>query len=127
VGITLVAGNPYFIAASTSSAANVTNAIVLNLNTGKIQTGSTTSSTPNAGNGGVQILPNTAGQSFSMAACMVSGAFLRAPALRQWAANPWSFWYPHKFDLTMMLNAPSGGGGSGRVVLALPRRVFVRR
>lgn len=91
---------PYFVAASVSAANNV-NFIAVNLFTGAVQTQATTigagaASTPN----GTYTLGMQPGGNIDYAgltaACMVNTSFMPMAALRQWAADPWSFWYPRR-------------------------------
>jgi hypothetical protein len=102
-GIPLLQGVPYFIACSMNSPQQIANFVVTNLATGQIQmainvasggnfagTGIDGAANLTIGNANAQNRPNTG----SIAAVMYSGAFLGPSALRQWAQDPWSFWYP---------------------------------
>jgi len=94
LSLTLTAGVPFFIAISASSAQNLINGVITNLLNGKISKATTTASTPVAGSGNPQINSNLAGSSITIAAAMISGAFLSMSQMLQWAADPWAFWYP---------------------------------
>lgn len=47
----------------------------------------------------------------NIAATMRSNVYLPLPQMLAWAQDPWSFWYPQKFDLLMALG-PSSGSSS---------------
>lgn len=95
---------PFFVAASqslsaTSGATQTGNLILTRLDTGQTYTGTgsngsyTTGSrngTYNIGSRGASNIPATA----NIAAVMASDNFLSLAALRQWASDPWAFWYP---------------------------------
>lgn len=95
--VTLVAGVPYFIAASAISG-GAFNILVMNLLTGAITLTSSTSAdtfasigtTIFAGNNNNGAQPMNGG----IAAGMYSPAYLSPQQLLQWAADPWRFWYP---------------------------------
>lgn len=88
---------PYFIAVSCSGSNFYY--VVRNLNTGAVQTATITGSGPfvrpdsfiYVGEDGV----NNASQSY-VAAAAYSNSALSLPQLLQWAADPWSFWYPRR-------------------------------
>lgn len=92
-----VVGRNYFVAVSTSTAAR-THFVVTTLNTGSILTLSTsTIATPSASNGSYEVgnrgsaaLPSNS----RVAAAMFSAQYSSPSTLRQWASDPWSFWYP---------------------------------
>jgi hypothetical protein len=94
-GLPVVAGVPYFAIWSTGPTA--TNVLLLRLNTGSIVTavgagltlGSQQGTTTNIGSDqyGDDCL-------CSIAAVACVPAFLGLAQMRQWAADPWSFWYP---------------------------------
>ena len=98
---TFVANRSYFVAIS-FNAANV-NFVTTDLVTGKIETGtaafSGTLTAPNGtySIGGAAGLSARATNGF-LGPIMFSTAFLSLPALRQWAADPWSFWFPNPGD-----------------------------
>jgi hypothetical protein len=111
----VVAGVPVFVAMSASSAGTTAtfNTILVNLNTGSIQTSTQTNSpittpTPNAVNMGSNSVAN---RSFggNVAAIMVSNSFLSLNQLIAWANDPWSFWYPPTVEriITSSLIAPA--------------------
>lgn len=95
---------PLFVATSqnlsaASAATQTANIVVCRLDTGQMyantasQTGSGVGSrdgTYNIGSRGAASVPSTA----NIAAAMASDAFLPLALLTQWAADPWSFWYP---------------------------------
>lgn len=96
-GLTLTAGVPYFVAVSSISGSQV--AVLINLNTGKVVTGTGASAfTAGAQNGAVAVggwSHNAQTFSGNLAAVMWSAVFLPLPQLLQWAYDPWSFWYPN--------------------------------
>lgn len=95
-GITLSVNVPYFIAASRTPSDAVF--VVVNLLTGKVQTASVGggASTPLAAGASSYAIGMYAAQVWNgqIAAVMHSGKFTPLATLLQWAADPWSFWYP---------------------------------
>jgi len=98
--IPLVANTPYFYATSYSSSAGKANFLVLNLRTGQVTTSVISQSgTPGNGNGNI-VIGNDANNigggnpGLATAAAMFSNNYLSISALRIWATDPWSFWYP---------------------------------
>lgn len=97
--IFLTAGTPYFIAASVKGASNI-NFIALNLLTGSVQTQAV--ATANVINAGTSLTignfnaTQSRGWTQPIAAVMASSVYLSMSQLLQWAADPWSFWYPDK-------------------------------
>lgn len=95
----LVVKTPYFAAMSVNGTAGI-DYILTDLKTGKIVTATTTSGTP----------VNPSATSFigskgvngaikgGLAAVMWSSRYTEPSVLRQWAADPWSFWYPDPGD-----------------------------
>jgi hypothetical protein len=104
-GMTVAAGIPYFAAVSATSAG--IKGVLTNLQTGQITTGTHAAQTPGSTNGTITLGENNS-TNFTMAAAMTSGAALSAAQLLEWAQDPWSFWYPPTFDLSMMLRAVVG-------------------
>ena len=94
-GILLSAGVPYFVIASQNTGA--IDFLAMRLDNGVIATASTASGTPAAPNGTYQIGNGPAtttpiiGQ---IAAVMFSSEYMSPQMQRQWASDPWSFWYP---------------------------------
>lgn len=122
-GFNLLAGQPYFIALSGNNGGNpsstswVFNIIVKHLVTGQVWTvarGTTTVGYSGGAGGGFcyggdDAHFNDAGTNAHLAAGMFgNGAALTLQQLLQWAEDPWSFWYPQKFDLLQALKAASG-------------------
>jgi hypothetical protein len=94
---TIVVNTPYFAIWSISPS-NI-NYLTLNLNNGKVTTQSVANSVvPTAPNGTYQIGSNSGDADFStvnIAAAMFSPNYLSIAQMRQWAQDPWAFWYPH--------------------------------
>ena len=95
-GLTLTVGVPYFLAASANASA--VNFAVMRLDNGKFVEATTASGTNLASTGTYRIatVPGAGGSSglASVAAAMKNSKFMPAAALKQWAYDPWSFWYP---------------------------------
>jgi hypothetical protein len=95
--ITLTAGTPYFVCLSFS--ATSVNILALNLNNGKILTSTdATGLTATASNGTFVVGNNnqvSGGYDGKIAAVMWSPSFTTLSQMRQWALDPWAFWYPH--------------------------------
>jgi hypothetical protein len=95
-GITLAASTPYFLAASLPTGAAWRWALV-NLVTGQMTSGTATNAAVTQPTTGFIIgnlfAGNVSGTDY-FAAAMYSTAVLSAAQLAQWAADPWSFWYP---------------------------------
>lgn len=97
-GLVLTSSVPYFVAASFN--ANVTNFVALRLDTGQLFTASVSSSVSITANNGIYSMGNwydTGGGDFPagyLGPVMWSPSFMSLRAMRQWAADPWSFWYP---------------------------------
>jgi hypothetical protein len=112
-GTSLVIGVPYFCGFSYSPnvASNAT-FVLMRLDTGAILTSSPAygalSSQASSGtySVGTRVSGNLVSDS-TIAAIMYSSALMSKAQLLQWAQDPWSFWYPQKFDLNMMLGASS--------------------
>lgn len=93
-GIGLTANTPYLIISSANASAS--NFFVLNLATGKITTASAAGAAPAAPNGTYQVGNNVFNQPQlgRIAAVMFSANFMTLTEMRQWALDPWAFWYP---------------------------------
>lgn len=106
---------PYFYIVSVrGGAGGSVNFLLLNLNTGQIQTQTAANTASAAASGGTYFI-GSSGSAFentsgAIAASMYSQKFMSAAAMRLWAQDPWAFWYPRKIDFAQMLKAPSGGG-----------------
>lgn len=110
--ITLTAGRPYFIAFSKNGSVGC-DYILRDLASGSVkvdtQAAIATAGTPTTntfvigGRGGT-----TAGAQSSIAAVMFSGAATPLNVLRQWSADPWSFWYPDSGDEWIAAQAAAG-------------------
>jgi hypothetical protein len=107
------ANTPYFFAVSYDG--NNVNFLMLNISTGKLltQVVSAGAHSPNAfvGNPMFAIgnyVSNGTANSFSsewggtIGAVALMARAMPMQELMQWAADPWAFWYPRKFDLGMM-------------------------
>lgn len=101
-------GVPYFMAVSLANS-SIVNFLVLNLNTGQVQTAATTTASNVSFAGAFEIGGNGSGQGFggALAAAMLSPTFLNMAQLKAWAQDPWSFWYPQTIDMGTMLKAPT--------------------
>jgi hypothetical protein len=95
--ITIAVNTPYFVIWSISPA--TVNFLTLNLTNGKITTQTLANSiVPTAPNGTYQIGANSGDADFptvNIAAAMFSPIYLSIAQMRQWAQDPWAFWYPH--------------------------------
>lgn len=95
--VTPVAGTPYFFAMSESSGVPVAY-VITNLAEGSITSGTTgTGATPGASTGTYRWSGFATGASSfpgRIAAAMYSSSATPLSSLQQWAADPWSFWYP---------------------------------
>lgn len=113
-GITLEVGVPYFLALSYSPGLNVSDFYVKNLRTGKLLTASAAAGSAVSGSvsGNIWVGSNErdsgpAGRT-AFAAAMFSRAYTPPSAMIQWAADPWSFWYPNPGDNWIAAQAASG-------------------
>lgn len=96
----LTQGVPYFLGGSIDNSGNYTT-IAVRMDTGQVVFTSSgvaahgIAATATTGHFYVGSFEN-AGSGFlgSIAAAMYSGCFLSLPQWQQWAADPWSFWYP---------------------------------
>lgn len=108
------ANTPYFFIISCPAARPV-NFLLLNLRTSQIQTATVANSASAAAPSGTYWIggSNTfEGTGGAIAAMMYSTKALSLPQMRQWAQDPWGFWYPNSLDLTQMLSAAAPAGGS---------------
>jgi hypothetical protein len=107
-----VVGRQYFVAASRINGLGFSY-VYTDLTTGQIfATVDSSASTSNPSTSGNFVIGNMTGGTNpggKIAAVMYSSSPMSLAALTQWAADPWSFWYPRKLDLSMMLKAPAGG------------------
>jgi hypothetical protein len=91
---------PYFFAASMSVAANTSNWVAVNLLNGNLQTGSTTCAGMGATSNGTLIVGNGSQALVNGGFCAgmytANGPLLSIAQLRDWAADPWSYWFPKK-------------------------------
>lgn len=94
----LVPGVDYFYVASWSQSLQKVNYLLANLNNGTVKSGtisltatSASGTSVNVGNHGSVGRPLGGN---GVAATYLCGQFLSPPQLRQWAQDPWGFWYP---------------------------------
>jgi hypothetical protein len=114
----LTAGHKYFMAVSVAGAVPSANCVIRDLSSGTIFTSSTGlagTTTGTDSNTAVQY-----GNRDSLARGFDNGAIaagmltysqpsqLSIPQLLQWSQDPWSFWYPQKFDLAAAIGPPGG-------------------
>jgi len=102
--ISLVANVPYFVIGSISAA--TANFLVMNLNTGAIRTVSVAGLAVSAPSGAyiVGSNPISVGASNKIAAVMYSvGHLLSIAEMREWAQDPWTYWFPRKSDQIMSI------------------------
>ena len=97
-GLTVALNVPYFAAASGD--ASTINFVLVNLLSGQTLTASISAGgTPQASDGTYIVGGNLSqAPNLSIAAVMHSTKRTGLPELRQWAADPWSFWYPNPGD-----------------------------
>jgi hypothetical protein len=94
----LAANTSYFIALSGVSATGF-NVAYTNLSTGQMFSQFVSSVSPTSLNGTLTVGNIGALDRFfngSVAAAMYSNSFMSLAQLNQWAADPWSFWYPDR-------------------------------
>jgi hypothetical protein len=108
-GISISAGVPYLFIVSIN--ASVANYLVRNLHTGKVVTASSASASPAAPNGTYLIGTNSFSEcaNAKIAAVMISARYMSLWQMRQWAADPWLFWYPRTKDYPIAVAAVGGG------------------
>ena len=116
-GITLSVNIPYFVAMS--GLGSLHDFVVMNLQTGKLQTGTNaTAFTGGSINTGVFIGGDAGGDTLAnyLAAAMMS--FTRTPMteLIEWAKDPWSFWYPRINVPIVAAAAAAAAGGAFSVI-----------
>lgn len=91
--------SPWFLA--TSAGLSTSCYVVKNLANGKTRFAESTGpGSTLASNGTYMVGANTFGQNYygGIAAVMFSGRYNSLQSLLQWAADPWSFWYPNPGD-----------------------------
>ncbi len=112
--LAFAANIPYFVIASRSGDAGTNSFLLMRLDNGKIQTDTQTAVTLGGAPNGTYAVANTPGTARSfggkIAALMFSPAYMPIPQMLQWAQDPWSFWYPHRFDLTQGIFGVTAGG-----------------
>lgn len=107
--ITLVANTPYFVVASING--STSNFLALDLSTGKILTATSSGATPAAPDG-TYLVGNDAFNepaNAKISAAMFSARYTSLWEMRQWAQDPWAFWYPRP---RMPAFATAAAGGS---------------
>ncbi len=90
-----VSGVPYFVVVSNNG--SPFNAVAVRLDNGILTTAATTTASPSAGDGSLYVgnRGTATRQLFgAVHALSFSNCLLTPTQLRQWAADPWSFWYP---------------------------------
>lgn len=110
-GPTLVAGVPYFVAMSCVATVGNMTFIAKRLDTGNVTISNPTAPTSGLSTNGAVIVGNDGfGQAFNgtVAAAMASKTLLSTWQLAQWAADPWSYWYPDAGDDWVAAAAASG-------------------
>jgi hypothetical protein len=110
-GIVITPNNPWFVAVSMQYSSGNFNFAATNLRTGRIQTANANHVETSAANTGtLQIGTNFGGGPITgnIACVMHMPTYLSLQALAQWAADPWSYWYPNRIDFVDMFSAPSG-------------------
>lgn len=112
--IPLVNNVPYFIAASADNVVGIIKYVALRLDTGQVFTDTQSGGAGASGamdgsylvgqwqGGGLGIIGN-------IAATMYANNFLSFPELIKWVQDPWSFWYPQKFDLLQAVGKAASG------------------
>ena len=118
----LVPGVPHFVGASVGPAGQ--NIVIVNLATGQTysytSTNSGTSNTPGeVGSGYMGSQSTQFCINGKMAAGMMSGTYLTLQQVEQWAADPWSFWYPDNAPDQMLVGMVSQQHGSAHDMLLM--------
>lgn len=105
-GIGVGNGPTLFIGSANASTVNF---LVKRLDTGTVITASIAGSAATGTEGNYSIGNFTGGNAFSgsIATAMYAANFMSLPQMLQWAQDPWGFWYPRTFDISMLLTAPS--------------------
>jgi hypothetical protein len=95
-GLIPLLNTPYFAVASNNG--TTTNFLLLNLLNGEVQTASPSGSTNGTPNGSYSVgwysTFATAVDS-KLAAIMYAPSYMTLSAIKQWAQDPWAFWYPN--------------------------------
>lgn len=111
--VTVAVGIPYFFIASTSGNSGTLNLFLKRLDTGGINTKvQTTSSTSSASAGSYSIgtrVSSSLVSGCSISAVMFSSQFSSMDVIRQWASDPWAYWYPRGFDLSESMVGVAAG------------------
>lgn len=110
---------PYFVAASGFSSGTL-NWVIVNLASGQIVAEShACSAFPATSMGGQNIIGNNSGQPMLgiVAAAMYSPAYMPLTQLLQWAADPWSFWYPNDDAFNSLVGVSS-------IITGFPLRIL---
>jgi hypothetical protein len=112
---TLSVGVPYFVVVTAlgnaTASSGIINFFAENLNTGQVSSNTITGVNFNLLNTVPTIdvgSDGTAGFSnCTIAAIMYSQNYMSMKQVVQWAQDPWSFWYPQKFDFGLMFKTPT--------------------
>jgi hypothetical protein len=119
----LIAGQPYFCAASCLSGVGV-NFVLRNLATGQIWTSSATNTNAfPASNNYVTIGdPGGAGAASTspIARFMYASNYLSIPQLYQWGQSPWSFWHPYAGTMRPAWFSQGASGGAAATPFVQP-------
>lgn len=132
-------GIPYFAVLSVIWGAGgsngLANGLLMRLDTGQITTNAVTGVGQPSGSGeamqGNYLLGNIETSTFAcvaqIAAIMYAPSFINLGTMQQWAADPWSFWYPPALQSTMFsgLATVAGGGSSFIPAWAIPSNLPV--
>lgn len=100
-GATLTVGVPYFVAISSNKLTN--NYVIVNLDTGATRSGTFAMTGSLSASSGTYVLAKQSAEPMlgNVAAVMFSPSLLSLDQLRQWAKEPWAFWYPRRGLLTL--------------------------
>jgi len=100
-------GRCYFIAMSAPLfSGSIINYVMRDMITGQVFT-SSVSQTSAASSTNLWTIGNDTSNEFSnfpLAVAMISTTVLSMPQLRQWADDPWGFWFPQQFDITSAIS-----------------------
>lgn len=109
-GLVVTAGVPYLGIVS-FNAGGSSYFLLKNLLTGQVRTATTGDIGTSVAGTGLYIVgaDGFSGDNFAgnIATMMYAPVFMTLPQMIAWSADPWSFWYPRRLDLSMMLKAPS--------------------
>lgn len=109
-GLVVAAGVPYLGIVS-FNAGGSSYFLLKNLLTGQVQTATAGDIGTSVAGTGLYIVgaDGFSGDNFvgNMATVMYAPVFMTRPQMIAWSADPWSFWYPRRLDLSMMLRAAS--------------------